>query len=413
MQAIKTPISEHRVVSNEEWLEARRAHLAREKEFTRERDQLSRERRELPWVRIEKTYTFNGPNGKETLAELFEGRSQLIVYHFMLGPGWKEGCPSCSFLSDHIDGAVAHLNARDVTLVVVSRAPLAEIEAFKKRMGWRFKWVSSYESDFNSDYNVSFSKDDLAKGEVYYNYQIQEFGSEEAPGASVFYKDNTGTIFHTYSAYARGLDILVGAYNYLDLAPKGRDEDALDFTMAWVRHHDKYENKSVVRPIRIERSPTPVLQPPRFEVAKPLFIAGLSRRYNSDDIAGIPRQWESFAPQIGHIPGQTGSAAYGVVSNFCASGDSFQYISGVEVVDLSGLPDEFSGIRLPSQQYAVFSHRENISKIRNTIDAIMIQWLPTSGKELADSVGFLERYGKEFDPQTGMGDVEIWVPVKE
>jgi predicted dithiol-disulfide oxidoreductase (DUF899 family) len=242
MKTIETSIPGHKVVSREEWLKARQAHLAKEKELTRLRDELSRQRRELPWVKVEKNYVFDGPQGKETLADLFDGRSQLIVYHFMFGPGWEEGCPSCSFLSDHIDGALVHLNARDVTLVVVSRAPLPKIETFKRRMGWRFKWVSSYENDFNYSYHVSFTKDEMAKGKVYYNYAMTEFGSEEAPGISVFYKDGTGDVFHTYSAYARGGDILIGAYNYLDLVPKGRDEDSLAFTMAWVRHHDRYGN---------------------------------------------------------------------------------------------------------------------------------------------------------------------------
>jgi predicted dithiol-disulfide oxidoreductase (DUF899 family) len=234
---------EHRIVSQDEWLAARKAHLVREKEFTRLRDQLSAERRELPWVKVEKNYMFDGPNGKETLADLFAGRSQLLVYHFMLGPEWEAGCKSCSFLADHIDGSVIHLAHRDVTFVVVSRAPLSKIEAYKKRLGWRFKWVSSFGSDFNSDYHVSFTQDDLAKGATYYNYQVRESQDEgEAPGASVFYKDGTGAIFHTYSAYARGLDMLVGAYNYLDLVPKGRDEDGLPFTMDWVRRHDEYED---------------------------------------------------------------------------------------------------------------------------------------------------------------------------
>jgi predicted dithiol-disulfide oxidoreductase (DUF899 family) len=231
---------EHRVVSQEDWLAARRQLLRKEKEFTRLRDQLSAERRELPWLRVEKEYVFDGPDGKETLPDLFEGRSQLMVYHFMFGPGWEQGCPSCSFLSDHIDAANWHLPERDVTLLGVSRAPLSEIEAFKQRMGWRFKWVSSYGNDFNRDYHVSFTPDEMAQGEVYYNYGMTEFPSEEAPGISVFYKDPSGAIFHTYSAYARGLDMLVGAYNYLDLAPKGRDEAALPWTMAWVRHHDRY-----------------------------------------------------------------------------------------------------------------------------------------------------------------------------
>src|SRR4051812_18644416 len=202
-----TQTQQHKVVSRDQWLAARLSHLAAEKEFTRRRDELSRQRRELPWERVEKDYVFEGPNGAEALADLFAGRSQLIVYHFMLGPGWVEGCKSCSFLADHFDGSLAHLAARDVTLAVVSHAPLAEIAAFHQRMGWRFNWVSSYGSDFNFDYHVSFPKDELAKGKVYYNYGMNEFPTEEAPGASVFYKDANGDVFHTYSAYARGLDI--------------------------------------------------------------------------------------------------------------------------------------------------------------------------------------------------------------
>jgi predicted dithiol-disulfide oxidoreductase (DUF899 family) len=230
-----------KVTSPAQWLAARKALLTKEKEFTKLRDEVSRQRRELPWERVEKKYVFDGPNGKETLADLFEGRSQLIVYHFMFGPDWAEGCQSCSLLADHFDGSVPHLNARDVTLVVVSRAPLAQIEAFKKRMGWNFKWVSTYGTDFNFDYHVSFTKEEKAKGEVNYNYGTQKFFSDEGPGASAFYKDATGDIFHTYSSYGRGLDILIGAYNFLDMAPKGRDEEGLAFSMAWVKHHDKYE----------------------------------------------------------------------------------------------------------------------------------------------------------------------------
>ena len=235
---------DHAVVSRAEWLQARKAHLTREKEFTRLRDRLSAERRALPWARVDKAYAFEGPEGKVTLADLFGGRHQLIVYHFMFGPGWEEGCPSCSFLADHIDGAAVHLGQRDVTLLAVSRAPLRQIEAFRKRMGWRFTWVSSHGTDFNFDYHVSFTKDEMAKGEVDYNFAPREFPSGEAPGISVYYKDEHGDVFHTYSAYARGLDLLVGAYNYLDLVPKGRDEDALAFTMAWVRHHDRYDDPS-------------------------------------------------------------------------------------------------------------------------------------------------------------------------
>ena len=228
-----------RIVSRDEWLAARKRHLSKEKEFTRLRDQLSAERRQRPWVKVDKNYVFDGPNGKETLADLFAGRTQLIVYHFMFGPQWEEGCPSCSFLADHIDGALVHLAHRDVTLVVVSRASLPKIDAFKKRMGWRFKWVSSNENDFNFDYHVSFTKDDEANGKVYYNYGMGEFMSDELPGLSVFYKDANGDIFHSYSTYARGLDILVGAYNFLDLVPKGRGENP-ESTMDWVRRHDRY-----------------------------------------------------------------------------------------------------------------------------------------------------------------------------
>ena len=230
----------HPVASKEEWLEARIAFLAKEKEFTRQRDALSRERRNLPWVKVDKQYQFEGPDGRETLTQLFDGRRQLMVYHFMFGPGWQEGCKSCSYLADHFDGSLIHLAHRDVTLLVVSRATLPEIEAFKRRMGWQFKWVSSNGSGFNYDFQASFSKEELETGNVYYNYGRGQFPAEEAPGLSVFYKDDSGEIFHTYSAYARGLDILVGAYNFLDLAPKGRDEDELAFTMSWVRHHDRY-----------------------------------------------------------------------------------------------------------------------------------------------------------------------------
>jgi len=231
----------HRIVSRDQWIEARQALLANEKRLTRARDELSRQRRELPWVKVDKNYAFEGPHGGETLADLFGGRSQLIVYHFMFGPDWEQGCPSCSFLSDHIDGSVTHLAERDVTLLAVSRAPYSQIEAFKHRMGWEFKWVSSFGSDFNRDFHVSFDKHELEKHKAYYNYRLDSFPSEEAPGVSVFYHDSAGHIFHTYSSYARGLDMLVGAYNYLDLAPKGRDEDALPWTMAWVRHHDRYD----------------------------------------------------------------------------------------------------------------------------------------------------------------------------
>jgi predicted dithiol-disulfide oxidoreductase (DUF899 family) len=239
---------QHSIVSQSEWLEARKAHLAAEKEFTRARDELSRQRRELPWVKVEKKYVFDGSNGKETLADLFGKGSQLMIYHFMLGPGWEQGCPSCSYLADHFDGAAIHLAHRDVTFLVVSRAPLSQIEAFQKRMGWRFKWVSSHGSDFNFDYQVSFTEADQDSGNTTYNYKNQKFPSTEAPGLSVFAKNDKADVFHTYSAYGRGLDILVGTYNMLDLVPKGRDEDGLKHSMAWVRHHDRYEDSAAVDP---------------------------------------------------------------------------------------------------------------------------------------------------------------------
>jgi predicted dithiol-disulfide oxidoreductase (DUF899 family) len=230
----------HAVVSQSEWLAARRALLAKEKEVTRQRDELSRQRRALPWVKVDTNFVFEGPRGRIPLLDLFNGCSQLIIYHFMLGPGWPEGCPSCSFLADHFDGALPHLAQRDVSFAAVSRATMAEISAFKKRMGWSFPWVSSNGNSFNRDFHVSFTAEEKAGGKVYYNYALTEFPSEEAPGLSVFTKNGAGEIFHTYSSYARGLDILVGAYNFLDFAPKGRDEDALPWTMAWVRHHDRY-----------------------------------------------------------------------------------------------------------------------------------------------------------------------------
>ena len=230
----------HKIVSEQEWITASKALLAKEKAFTRERDRLSAARRDLPWVKVEKNYVFDGPDGKETLGDLFSGRSQLIIYHFMFGPGDKQGCRMCSFLSDHIDGVLPHLEHHDVSLVVVSRAPRKEFEPYHKRMEWNFKWVSSSESGFNSDYHVSFTKADVAKGGTMYNYKLREEQTEgEAPGISVFTKDERGGIFHTYSSYARGGDLLIGTYNYLDLTPKGRNEE--EDLAGWVRRHDEYE----------------------------------------------------------------------------------------------------------------------------------------------------------------------------
>jgi len=233
-------ITDHRIVPHEEWIAERKALLAKEKEFNRLRDELSSERRELPWERVSKQYVFEGPNGRETLADLFAGRSQLIVYHFMFAPEWDAGCPGCSFWADSFNDVIAHLNQRDVSLVAISRAPLRKLQAFAARMKWDFKWVSSAECDFNYDYHVSVRPEQLASGEVVYNYAPSKMTMEERPGISVFYKDDDGKIFHTHSCYARGLDMLNGAYHWLDLVPKGRDETG-PHKMAWVRLHDEYE----------------------------------------------------------------------------------------------------------------------------------------------------------------------------
>jgi predicted dithiol-disulfide oxidoreductase (DUF899 family) len=237
-------MEQHPVVSQEEWLTARKALLLKEKEATHLRDKINAERLALPWVKVDKPYVFDTPEGKKTLAQLFDGRSQLVVYHFMLGPGWAAGCPGCSFLSDHIDGALPHLEHHDVTMVTVSRAPLAEIQAYKARMGWRFPWVSAFGSDFNYDYHVSFAKDDLAGGTAFYNFTETPVPADSAytelPGLSAFYKDEAGNVFHTYSSYARGGEELIGTLMILDRAPKGRNEKT---TMDFVRRHDEYEEK--------------------------------------------------------------------------------------------------------------------------------------------------------------------------
>jgi predicted dithiol-disulfide oxidoreductase (DUF899 family) len=236
----ETITQNHPVVSTERWVAERKALLASEKELTRLSDQIARERRALPWERLEKNYLFDTPEGSRTLANLFEGRRQLIVQHFMLGPDWEQGCPSCSFMADHIDAMTVHLAQRDVTLLAVSRAPLAQIARFHKRMGWQFKWVSSHGNSFNYDFNVSFTPQQQATGEVYYNWGVEPFECEEKPGISVFYKDDAGDVFRTYSTYGRGVEVMMGTYKLLDLTPRGRDEDGPVGGMAWVRHHDRY-----------------------------------------------------------------------------------------------------------------------------------------------------------------------------
>jgi len=244
---IQTP----KVVSRAEWLSARRELLAKEKELTREYDRIRALRRELPWMKVEKNYVFDGPNGKESLSDLFAGRSQMIVRHFMFGPGWREGCVGCSFASDHVQGALVHLEHHDVTYVAVSRAPFAEIDAFRKRMGWSFKWLSSFESEFNYDYHVSFTKEEIAKGKVFFNFEVRDlpFNLEEMSGVSVFFKDPSGNIFHTYSCHARGDEGGLTSYFYLDLTPNGRNENGPTYSLAdWVRHHDRYEAGGHVAP---------------------------------------------------------------------------------------------------------------------------------------------------------------------
>jgi predicted dithiol-disulfide oxidoreductase (DUF899 family) len=230
------------IVNREEWTAQRRALLAREKEFTRLSDQLARDRQALPWVRVDKDYVFDSATGPRTLADLFEERSQLLVQHFMLGPGWAQGCPSCSFMADHTDAMNVHLKQRGIAIVAVSRAPLAEIAPFRRRMGWRFEWVSSHGSDFNFDFGVSFTPQQMERGEVPYNYRVGSFPVEEAPGVSAFARNAAGEIFHTYSTYGRGVEVMMGTYRMLDLAPFGRGERDVPNKMEWVRHHDRYEN---------------------------------------------------------------------------------------------------------------------------------------------------------------------------
>ncbi|HTR41054.1 MAG TPA: thioredoxin family protein [Pseudomonadales bacterium] len=241
MAKIKTVrgIENHKAVSQKEWLKARKQLLVKEKKFSKLRDELNKQRRALPWVKIEKEYVFEGPNGQETLADLFGKKSQLLVYHFMLGPGWGEGCSHCSFWADHYDGITKHIGARDATFVVISRAPLEEIMPFKKRMGWQFKWVSSNGTDFNFDLNVSFTPEQIKHGTAVYNYAPLNMDIDEREGASAFYKDRKGDVYHTYSTYARGIDLLNTTYNFIDLTAKGRNENP-EHSQDWVRYHDQY-----------------------------------------------------------------------------------------------------------------------------------------------------------------------------
>jgi predicted dithiol-disulfide oxidoreductase (DUF899 family) len=245
MAAIKTVsgVKEHKVVSEKQWLAARKALLVKEKKFTRLRDQLAQQRRNLPWVKVERNYVFDGPDGKVSLADLFCGKSQLIIYHFMFGPDWEEGCPHCSFWADHFDSVNFHIGQRDTAFAVISRAPWKEIKPFKKRMGWQFKWLSSFKTDFNFDFNVSFTPEQRKSGEAIYNYAPLEMDMDEREGVSAFYRDQKGDIYHTYSSYERGIDLMNTTYNFLDLTAKGRDENP-DHSQDWVRYHDQYKGAS-------------------------------------------------------------------------------------------------------------------------------------------------------------------------
>lgn len=228
------------ITTRDDWMARRRELLDREKALTRLQDDVAQARRALPWVRLTHDYAFDTTAGPRRLSELFDGRRQLLVQHFMFGTGWEEGCKSCSFMADHLDGMAPHLAQRDISLLVVSRAPLAALEAFRHRMGWQFRWVSSHGTDFNRDFHVSFDAQDRVDGHVFYNYHSMPFPREEAPGISVFCRDDDGSVFHTYSTYGRGLEVMMGTYGLIDLTPRGRDEAGLDYTMAWLRHHDRY-----------------------------------------------------------------------------------------------------------------------------------------------------------------------------
>jgi predicted dithiol-disulfide oxidoreductase (DUF899 family)/DNA gyrase inhibitor GyrI len=416
MKAIESPVSEHKIVSNEEWIEARKAFLAKEKEFTRQRDELSRLRRELPWVKVGKNYVFGGPDGVLTLSDLFAGNSQLIIYHFMLGPGWEQGCPSCSFLSDHIDGVLPHLNARDVTLAVVSRAPQPQIETFKKRMGWRFNWVSSYGSDFNFDYQASFKKDEGADDKVYYNYDTVDFPSTEGPGVSVFCKDSGGHIFHTYSSYARGVDILVGAYNYLDIAPKGRDEDGLAFSMSWVRHRDRYDNNYEVDPTASYQHPKVVTEEPSLKVQikkiEPIRVAFV-RHIGPYMECGAA--WGKLMPALtkrGVTPGDSMVLGIGHDNPEITPAAELRYDACVSVGEDFQPDGEISVQTIPGGEYAVATYVGPYDNLSDVYRAFLGRCLPESGREIG--TGFCFEVYVNDAAKTAPADLitEIYAPLR-
>lgn len=415
-------MSKHAVVSREEWLEARKALLAEEKALTRQRDALCAKRRELPWVKLEKDYTFEGPGGPVSLASLFGDQQQLIVYHFMFAPGWTEGCPGCSLLADHFDGALQHVPHGGAAFAVVSRAPYAEFAPYQQRMGWKFLWVSSNASDFNFDFDVSFTDESLAKGTAYYNYEaLPDKNPGECPGVSVFWKDEDGAIYHTYSAYTRGMEEVIGAFMLLDLTPLGRNETS---TMNWVRRHDQYEAKPQEAcgcPEDAQESPKKeccgtaqivALEAPEIVESGARSFAGLSERVaQSEAQEVIPGIWSRFKEAY-PLPHAVEGAMYGICTNPDGSPDCrFDYLACAEVSDTSGMPDGITTLDVAPARYAVFTYNGPIWNIKQVYQTIYGQWLPSSGHRPAEAPT-LERYTREHDPVTGETTLEIWLPIQ-
>ena len=410
-------VIDHPVVSEAEWITARKELMAKEKALMRQKDELDAERRKLPWVKVEKEYVFDGPHGQVTLSDLFQGRSQLYLYHFMFAPEWEEGCSGCSFLADHLDAANLHLPAADVAVAVVARAPYEKLAVYKERMGWKFNWVSSAPSDFNYDYHVSFTPEQ-AKGEVFYNYQAEPGDPEflDMPGTSVFYKNEAGEIFHTYSSFSRAGEVLIGTYNFLDLMPKGRNE--AEGIMNWMKRHDTYESserdQAAASCCGCSASEGVRLEEPRIEEVEELHLAGMRERFNIAGDPQIPALWGKFAPLIGKIDGQKGFGTYGVVSHFDEKG-GFDYMPAVRVLTLTGLTGDhqLTGITLPAGLYAKFKHEGPLREMYKTCGAIFHQWAPESDRTVDKAAPFLEVYPEDFCPDTNPRGVEIWVPLVE
>jgi predicted dithiol-disulfide oxidoreductase (DUF899 family)/predicted transcriptional regulator YdeE len=404
-------VRDHEVVSHKEWLTAREAFLVKEKELMRQKDLLDAERRKLPWERVEKNYTFIGENGPVTLSELFGGKSQLFIYHFMFAPEWEEGCSGCSFLADHIDSANLHLPAADVAVAVVARAPIDKLLAFKKRMGWKFNFVSSGESDFNYDYAVSFTPEQ-AKGKVFYNYAWEDGDPEftDGPGSSAFYKNGAGEIFHTYSTFSRGGEAMIATYNFLDIMPKGRNEEA--GIMNWMKKHDQYEAAGAEEACECCSSAVNAgkeLAEPRIEDVEEMHLAGFKETFSVAGDPAIVELWMRFGPLVGKVPGQKGGATFAVVSG-CAK--SFDYMAAVRVETPTGLTadERLTVVTMPARKYAKFRHEGPLPEMKLTCGAIYGVWAPKSGVKLDMEAPMLEYYPPEFCPDKPEG-VEIWVPL--